>query len=94
MTDSELTADLHDRARRVRNEMGGVDKVAKMSTMIDLALATKWLTPAAAAALVGRLGFAALAIAATSNKALELGVGLGSGLGLAIAAISNKASGH
>ena len=32
MTDSELTADLHDRARRVRNEMGGVDKVAKMST--------------------------------------------------------------
>ena len=35
MTDSELTADLHDRARRVRNEMGGVDKVAKMSTEGD-----------------------------------------------------------
>ena len=35
MTDSELTADLHDRARRVRNEMGSADKVAKMSTEGD-----------------------------------------------------------
>ena len=31
MTDPDRTSDLHARAERVRNEMGGVEKVSKMS---------------------------------------------------------------